>query len=273
MASLRIATFMQGIELWESDVDPNAVVLPIGLGSMCIQNNAGTVRFWLCTALPSTWVNVSAGGSGVPLSSLLAATAVNTIDSLALAQTWNWSTATTQAALSLAAAALTTGTIVDIVNSSAAVNSTRGLLRVINNTATTAGFLARFQSNTGANSGLSILSSGNVGVGIAAPVATFHNAGATVLGNTALGNFAGGGSIGTPVATVEAFSSATIAQTTAAQTLSIDAPSNTTAGRIFRVANVGSQSFTLLGLVVTTAATPATAALTAFWNGTAWVAS
>ena len=338
MASLRIACFAQGIELWESTTDPNAVVSPIGVGSMCVQNSAGTVRFWLCTALPSTWVDLGAAGSGVPLSGIVAATAVNTIDSLALAQTWNWSTATTQAALTLAAAALTsggllalvntsalhtgrvlslstnttaaisngalrvqgtgahtgnlvqlesvtttgnvlavnasaitTGTICDIVNSSAAVNSTLGLLRVINATATTAGILARFQSNNVAGSGLTILCSGNVGIGIAAPVAALHNAGATVLANTALGNFAGGGVIGTAAATVDAFSSATIAQTTGAQVLSIPAPTNATAGRLFRVSNNGPQTFTILGVVLTTAATPATAGLTAMWDGTAWV--
>jgi len=111
---IRLASFSRGIELWVTTVDPNGVITPIGIGSIAIRQSAGTVSFWQCTALPSTWVDVSGFVAGVPLSSLLAATVAHAIDSLNFAQTWRWTTLAGQTALSLVADAITGGTILAV---------------------------------------------------------------------------------------------------------------------------------------------------------------
>lgn len=81
----------------------------------------------------------------------------------------------------------------------------------------------------------------------------------------ALGNFAGGGSIGTAPNTVDVYPSINIAQTTAAQTLTLPSPTLTTAGTYVFINNTGSASFTMLGATVA-----ATQSLIAMWNGAAW---
>lgn len=116
----------------------------------------------------STWTALPAGS----LSGLAAATATNSIDNLNFAQTWAWSTATTQSPLSISANALTTGSGLNVTTSNASLNSTNGLLRVANTGASTSGILARFQSNSTATSGLTVLTSSNVGIGTTAPAAT-----------------------------------------------------------------------------------------------------
>lgn len=109
---------------------------------------------------------ISAGSS---FSALTAAASTNTIDNLNFGQIWDWSTATTQTAQSISANALTTGSILKISTSNGSVNSTSGLLNVSNTGASTSGVLARFQSNSTAASGLTILNSGYVGIGTVAP--------------------------------------------------------------------------------------------------------
>jgi hypothetical protein len=116
---------------------------------------------WTCAA--------GGGGGSSSTSGLTAATATNTIDNTNYAQTWNWSTATTQSPMSIAANSITTGSLMNLTTSSAAVNSTSGLLNVANTSATTTGVLARFQSNSTAGSGLTVLANGNVGIGTTAP--------------------------------------------------------------------------------------------------------
>jgi Chaperone of endosialidase len=63
-------------------------------------------------------------------------------------------------AMRINANALTTGSGLDIVSSSASLNSTNGLLRVANTAASTTGILARFQSSSTAGSGLTINTAG-----------------------------------------------------------------------------------------------------------------
>lgn len=62
----------------------------------------------------STWSSLSTVASVVPFSGLSNATAINTIDNTAQAQTWGWTTATTQNALTMNANALTTGTLLGL---------------------------------------------------------------------------------------------------------------------------------------------------------------
>ncbi len=487
MASRRLAIFPNGLEWYWTDATPNGAITPMAIGAWATWQTAGSVSVWLCTALPSTWVNVSGGGgSGVPLSNVTAMLASATIDNTLFVETWNWTTATTQKVFKLtanalttgdilniestsvgltghlasfatattgalgtgavgiqgtgahtgallwvesataagdavqinanalvggrglavlstalgltgslalfqsgttgalangavrvnltaahtgaamqvdtatltgvgllinanaltsgnglsvsssgttltgrlaqfqsattgllangavrvnltgahtgnamqidtatvsgsalaisgaslttgtlasaAANALTTGTLLDLSTSSVAVNSTNGLFRVANSSSTTTGILARFQANSTAGSGMTILGSGNVGLGTTTPLAQLHNVGATVFGVVALGDFAGGGSIGAANVTVDVSTAFTIAQTTGAQVLTLASPTNAVAGRVVTVYNVGSQSFTIYGVVVTTSATPQTAAVKLGWNGSAWVA-
>ena len=125
-----------------------------------------------------SWQNLLGGAaSSLPLSGLTAATATNTIDSLNFAQTWNWSTATTQTPMALTANALTTGGVMSLSSSSAGLNSTNGLLNVANTGASTNGTVARIQLNSTAGSGLVVLANGNVGIGIAAPANTLDVSG------------------------------------------------------------------------------------------------
>jgi hypothetical protein len=116
-------------------------------------------------------VTDSAGGAPA-YSAITAASATNTIDNTNFAQTWNWSTATTQSPMSMNANALTTGSLMSVATSSASLNSTSGLINVANTGASTSGILARFQSNSTAGSGLTVLTNGNVGIGTAIPYAS-----------------------------------------------------------------------------------------------------
>jgi hypothetical protein len=63
----------------------------------------------------------------------------------------------------------------------------------------------------------------------------------------ALGNFAGGGSIGTAAQTVDIAGAISIAQTTAAQTLTIPNPTDTGSGRKLVIINQGTVAFTIGG--------------------------
>ncbi|MBB6371345.1 hypothetical protein [Chryseobacterium shigense] len=124
------------------------------------------------------WVAVNNGGvaAKIPISGLIDGTAVNALDSKNFAQTWNWTTASTQTPLTLRANALTTGTLLDIATASTALNSTNGLVRIINNAApsTTTGIFARLQPNSTSGSGISLLNNGNSGFGILLPTAKIH---------------------------------------------------------------------------------------------------
>ena len=72
--------------------------------------------------------------------------------------------------MSLAANALTTGSILELRSNSAALNSGNGLLYVTNNNTSTSGNLARFNSNATAGAGLTIKTSGFNGFGTSAPL-------------------------------------------------------------------------------------------------------
>jgi fibronectin-binding autotransporter adhesin len=132
--------------------------------------------FWGNRTVCDSSGNCSGVGT-LPLSSITAATATNTIDSLNFAQAWNWSTATTQNPMSLSANALTSGSLLSLTSSSASLNSTNGLLYVANTGASTNGIVARLQSNSTAGSGLTVRADGNVGIGTTGPTKKLEVAG------------------------------------------------------------------------------------------------
>jgi len=106
---------------------------------------------------------------------------------------------------------------------------------------------------------------GNVGIGTGTPQATFHNTGSTILGATNIGNLSTGGNIGTATATVDAYTTFNVNQTTTGQTLTLPSPTNTTAGRIAYINNVGSVEFTMSNEKVQVGK-----GRQYIWNGTAW---
>jgi len=129
----------------------------------------------------------STSATGLAFSSLSAAIANNSLDNTNFAQTWNWSTGTSQTGLTLNAGALTTGTIQDITTNSGSLNSTNGLLRVANLGASTSGVVFRAQSNSTSGSGLTVLANGNVGIGTASPNNTLYvNGSSTIQGNMSI---------------------------------------------------------------------------------------
>ena len=130
--------------------------------------NPAQVLGW--NAVTTQWEPTSVAASmNTPLSGLTAAAAVNTIDNLTFAQNWNWSTATTQTPLGISANGLTTGSLLSLQSSSPLLNSTAGLLNVVNSGASSNGLVARVQANSAAGSGLTVKADGSVGIGSAAP--------------------------------------------------------------------------------------------------------
>lgn len=126
----------------------------------------------------ATWRLPASGGSS-SFSSLTSATTTNTIDNANFTQIWNWSSLTTENALSISASAITTGSLLNLTTSSTSFNSTNGLLYVGNTAAPSSGVVARIQSNSGANSGLTVLANGNVGIATANPTSRLHVVGST----------------------------------------------------------------------------------------------
>ncbi len=94
------------------------------------------------------------------------------------------------------------------------------------------------------------------------------NSASTVNAVSALTNFAADGPIGTAAATVDIRTGFTINQTTAGRTLTIPAPTVTTAGRIVYISNIGSTSFIMHGVTVSAGANQSY-----IYNGTAWAPS
>ncbi|MBI4099975.1 hypothetical protein HY440_03110 [Candidatus Microgenomates bacterium] len=121
---------------------------------------------------------------------------------------------------------------------------------------------------TASSSGLNrfvITQNGNVGIGTSLPVATLQNAGSTLFGVLAVVDLATGGDIGTAANTVDKYTSFALTQTTGGQTVTLPAPTNTTAGRLVYLSNTGTASFTFLSSSVQIGTTTV-----AVWNGSAW---
>lgn len=105
-------------------------------------------------------------GEGIPISYLRAARSVNSLDSGNFAQTWAWSTATTQAALSLTANSLTSGSLLALT--STGTGTTGSLLKVTSaSTAALASGLVEFTfSGAHTGSGLTVTSATQTGTAV-----------------------------------------------------------------------------------------------------------
>ena len=156
----------------------------IGNGTSAVNTvtagSSGTVLTINGTGSP-IWLTPAGGGGSSALSSFTSATATNTIDSTDFAQVWNWSTLSTQSALTISASALTTGSLLSLTTPNATVSSINGLLYVANTSAGMGGIVARIQSNSTAGSGLTVLASGNVGIGTSTPVSRLHVSGTLTI--------------------------------------------------------------------------------------------
>ena len=126
----------------------------------CDSNHAGMVQwtgsiFQGCNG--TSWGPIDISTSAA-LSSLLAATATNSIDSGNYAQTWKWGTLTTQTALALTTSSMTTGTLMSLSNTS---------------TANAAGTVLSITSSEIGGQALAVTGTsdfnGNVGIGTASP--------------------------------------------------------------------------------------------------------
>lgn len=111
----------------------------------------------------TVWANIDGGGAN--LSSIAAATAINTIDSLNFAQTWNWSTLSTQTAMAMNANAITSGKILDVASSAAGFTGTMANLTLSGSNAANTGTLLK-SSVTGTLSPAVPLMVTNLGAGL-----------------------------------------------------------------------------------------------------------
>ena len=91
------------------------------------------------------------------------------------------------------------------------------------------------------------------------------NAGSTLLSAIAITDKPAGGNIGTAATTVDVATTFNVNQTTAGQTLTLPNPTSATGGRIAFVNNVGTESFAMYGVTISSARSQAY-----IWNGSAW---
>lgn len=118
------------------------------------------------------------------LSSLLAATATNSIANANFTQSWSWNTITTGTSLSLTSSSITTGALLAATSTSTSINATNGLLYVANNSTTTTGLTLKVSSNNNiANAGFVVANKGTVGIGVTNPTAAFEIGGTPDLAN------------------------------------------------------------------------------------------
>lgn len=141
-----------------------------------MKDNTGKFNNFLCATAGHVPAWTVAGWVCQPtsLSGLTGALAYNAIDNLNFGQVWNWSTATNQHPLIITANALTTGSLLKLTTTSNAANSNNGILNVANTGTSTSGVLARFQANSATASGVTMLTSGRVGIGITSPDRKLH---------------------------------------------------------------------------------------------------
>ncbi len=113
-----------------------------------------------------------------------------------------------------------------------------------------------------------ILDNGSLGISITIPKATLHNNGSTIDTYRVFTNIATGGNIATAAASVDIGSTFAISQSSPTQILSLPNPTDTTAGRLVKVANIGNTGFLMYGIKIT----PNTF-VEYLWNGTNWMST
>jgi hypothetical protein len=115
-------------------------------------------------------------------------------------------------------------------------------------------------------------SAAKVTVATTANGGTFINNGAMLNTAKALSDFSTNQAIGTAAATVDKYTTFTINQNvTAGITLTVPSPTDTTAGRILYISNIGTQTLILGGGIGITLSAGSNASL--LWNGTAWTST
>jgi plastocyanin len=156
--------------------------------------------------------------------------------------------------VAIASGNATAGTAGNVTIDVGTSTSGTGTLNIGN---TNAGLIVLGNSTTSTtlNGALTIASNGS-----------FTNNASTLFTAIAITNKATGGVIGTAAATVDIATTFNINQTTASQTLTLPSPTNTTAGRVAFVNNIGTVSFSMHGVTIA-AGTYATF----MWNGSVWL--
>ncbi|MBV5281084.1 MAG: hypothetical protein JZU53_01485 [Paludibacter sp.] len=231
----------------------------------------------------TNWVNAQ---PSIKLNNLLAASATNTIDNINNAQTWNWNSATTQDALTIAAPALTTGSALTITGGNALTSGSLlklsstgagsgGLLSVVNNASSSGKVVATIQANSTAGSGLTVLANGNVGIGTATPAATLHNNGTTIFKAKAIANFP---DFNTSISQTDVDDNTflLITQTSPNVWIRIPSPSSgsSVAGKMLYIVNNGTAPLTVDNVVLGVNGDPGSSSCQRIalfiWTGTKW---
>jgi hypothetical protein len=199
-------------ELAAGGTDTVAIRAPDAIGtsySLTLPGTAGSANQVLTTNGSGvlSWTTPSGGGGA--LSSVTAATAVNTIANANFAQAWNWDTLTTQTAMSMGTTSGTTGTLLNLTNSFNNATSTGNVLKVTTTGASNAA-VPLMVTNAGTGNSLRVNddgtdtdttpfvidASGNVGIGSASPTTNLDVVGGmAVSGQISLG---ASGGVGTP---------------------------------------------------------------------------
>ena len=103
--------------------------------TLTLPTSAGTNLYVLATDGTgiTSWV-APASGTGIALSSLTGASATNSFNNAAYAQTWAWNTLSSGTAMTLSSSSLTTGTLLSLQNSNASASATGKVLNLSNST-------------------------------------------------------------------------------------------------------------------------------------------
>ena len=182
---------------WTQEAFIVGSMLQDGTSPACNSAHAGMIK-WTGTAFQgcdgSSWSTLGSGG-GAAFSGLTGATATNSIDNSAYAQTWAWNSLTTQTGLTVSSGSLTTGSLLALANTSTAesgyvlnalsatTSSGYGIYSALTGHGNTgyAGYFANTDTGADANYALyATTSSTGAGVGVYAAITGSGNTGAAV---------------------------------------------------------------------------------------------
>jgi hypothetical protein len=149
----------------------DAIVVPRGTDAQRPGTPAGGMVRYNTDATPNdkveyydaesaAWVQLGGGGSAA-LSGITAATATNTIDSLNFAQTWNWSTLSTQTAMAMNANALTSGKMLALGSTATAFTGTMADLTLSGNNAANTGTVLKSTVSGASSAAVPIMATNN----------------------------------------------------------------------------------------------------------------